>query len=174
MEKEEIIHIFSDAIDAIMQGDTPTLNVEGNTMMEADDIDYSDDEAAETEDSSDVPEVILGCKVVIRNADKETKTYKYDLINGVLPKVTEVFTGHKVGDIIELMGKEWKIEDVILWFGFNKVPWGEEGKRFDTAEFEQILLESKGLIVEFKTWIYAKDMRGRISLVVDELVMFMF
>ncbi|MCM1235728.1 MAG: hypothetical protein NC489_37005 [Ruminococcus flavefaciens] len=114
MEKEEIIHIFSDAIDAIMQGDTPTLNVEGNTMMEADDIDYSDDEAAETEDSSDVPEVILGCKVVIRNADKETKTYKYDLINGVLPKVTEVFTGHKVGDIIELMGKEWKIEDVIL------------------------------------------------------------
>lgn len=114
LEKEEITHIFSDAIDAIMQGDIPMLNLEGNMMAEADDIDYSDDEAAAAEDSSDVPEVILGCKVVIRNADKETKTYKYDLINGALPKVAEVFTGHKVGNIIELMGKEWKIEDVIL------------------------------------------------------------
>lgn len=35
-------------------------------------------------------------------------------INGVLPTTVEVFTGCKVGDIIELMGKEWKIEDVIF------------------------------------------------------------
>ena len=32
----------------------------------------------------------------------------------VLPKVLEVFTGHKVGDVIEMHGDEWKIEDVIL------------------------------------------------------------
>lgn len=114
LEKEEITRIFSDAVDAIMQGDTPTLNLEGNTTVESDDIDYSDDEVAEAEDSSDAPAVILGCKVVIRNADKETKVYKYDLMNGMLPKAVEVFMGHKVGDMIELLGKEWKIEDIIL------------------------------------------------------------
>lgn len=114
LEKEEITRIFSDAVDAIMQGDTPTLNFDGNTTVEADDVDYSDDEITDAEDSSDVPEVILGCKVVIRNADKDTKTYKYDLMNGVLPKAVIVFTGHKVGDMVELMGKEWKIEDVIF------------------------------------------------------------
>lgn len=112
--KEEITRIFSDAVDAIMQGDTPTLNLEGNMTVEVDDIDYTNEEVTEAEDFSDVPEVILGCKVVIRNAEKKTKTYKYDLINAALPKAVEVFTGHKVGDMIELMGEEWKIEDVIL------------------------------------------------------------
>ena len=42
------------------------------------------------------------------------KTYKYDLINGKLPQAVEVFTGHKVGDMVELQGKEWKIEDIII------------------------------------------------------------
>ena len=45
---------------------------------------------------------------------KETKTYKYDMVNGMLPKTVEVFTGCKVGDVIEMMGKEWRIEDVIF------------------------------------------------------------
>ncbi len=40
------------------------------------------------------------------------------------------------------------------------------------AEFEQILSKGENLTVEFKTWIYAKDMRERISLIVDELVAF--
>ena len=40
------------------------------------------------------------------------------------------------------------------------------------AEFEQILSHGENLTVEFKTWIYAKDMRERISLAVDELVAF--
>lgn len=43
-----------------------------------------------------------------------TKTYKYDMVNGMLPKTVEVFTGCKVGDVIEMMGKEWRIEDVIF------------------------------------------------------------
>ena len=30
LEREEITRIFSDAVDAIMQGDVPTLNLEGN------------------------------------------------------------------------------------------------------------------------------------------------
>ena len=59
-------------------------------------------------------EVILGCKVVLRDENRETKTYKYDLINGKLPQAIEVFTGHKVGDMVELSGKEWKIEDIII------------------------------------------------------------
>lgn len=90
------------------------FNEEGNMTVEVDDIDYTNEEVTEAEDFSDVPEVILGCKVVIRNADKKTKTYKYDLINAALPKAVEVFTGHKVGDMLELMGEKWKIEDVIL------------------------------------------------------------
>lgn len=40
------------------------------------------------------------------------------------------------------------------------------------VEFEQILSRGENLTVEFKTWIYAKDMRERISLAVDELVAF--
>lgn len=113
LEREEITRIFSDAVDAIMQGDVPTLDLEGNISAE-EDIDYSDDEDTDTIDTSDVHEVTLGCKVVIRNIDKETKTYKYDMVNGILPKVVKVFTGCKVGDVIEMRGKEWRIEDVIF------------------------------------------------------------
>lgn len=40
------------------------------------------------------------------------------------------------------------------------------------TEFEQVLSKGENLTVEFKTWIYAKDMRERISLAVDELVAF--
>ncbi len=40
------------------------------------------------------------------------------------------------------------------------------------AEFEQVLSKGENSTVEFKTWIYAKDMRERISLAVDELVAF--
>ncbi len=40
------------------------------------------------------------------------------------------------------------------------------------TQFEQVLSKGENLTVEFKTWIYAKDMRERISLAVDELVAF--
>ena len=110
LSQEEITNIFSDAITAIMQGDTPSLNLEGGV----EDIDYSADDEQNLESEPDELEVILGCKVVIHNTDDETKTFKYDLMNGALPKALEVFTGHKVGDIIEMLGKEWKIVDVIL------------------------------------------------------------
>ena len=39
-------------------------------------------------------------------------------------------------------------------------------------DFERLLIAGESLTVEFKTWIHAKDMRERISLVVDELVAF--
>ena len=90
------------------------LNDACSNWKAQEDIDYSDDENTDAVDRSDVPEVTLGCKVVIRNIDKETKTYKYDMVNGMLPKAVEVFTGCKVGDVIEMMGKEWRIEDVIF------------------------------------------------------------
>lgn len=112
LEKEEITRIFSDAIDAIMQGDAPTLNLEGDMSAE-EDIDYSDDNV-DVDDVSDGPEVTLGCKVVIRSADGKVKMYKYDLVNGTLPKTVEVLKGGKVGDIVELMGKKWRIEKIDL------------------------------------------------------------
>ena len=114
LDKEEITDIFYDAIVAIMQGDTPSLNLERGTYEETDDIDYLENEISDEEEATDTAEVILGCKVVIRNENRETKTYKYDLINGKLPQAVEVFTGHKVGDMVELQGKEWKIEDIII------------------------------------------------------------
>lgn len=111
LSQEEITNIFYDAITAIMQGDTPVLNLESSIE---EDIDYSTDDEQNLESELDEPNVILGCKVVIHNEDDETKTFKYDLMNGGLPKTLKVFTGHKVGDIIEILGKEWKIVDVIL------------------------------------------------------------
>ena len=110
LSKEEITSIFSDAIAAIMQGDTPSLNLDGGI----EDIDYSVDDESASGEEPDEPEVILGCKVVIRNENNETKTYKYDLMNGTVPKELEVFTDHKAGDVIEMLGCEWKIEDVVF------------------------------------------------------------
>lgn len=40
------------------------------------------------------------------------------------------------------------------------------------VEFEQVLSKGENLTVEFKTWIYVKDTKERISLAVDELVAF--
>lgn len=37
-----------------------------------------------------------------------TKKRMYDMINEMLPKAVEIFTGCKIGDIIELQGKELK------------------------------------------------------------------
>ena len=39
-------------------------------------------------------------------------------------------------------------------------------------DFERLLIAGESLTIEFKTWIHAKDMRERISLLVDELVAF--
>ena len=113
LSKEEITNIFCDAIDAIMQGDTPSLNLDAGIEEDEDDVDVLDEDDIISEDET-VAEVVLGCKIVIRNEENETKTYKYDLIRGVLPKALEVFTGHKVGDLVEMSGSKWKIEDVIL------------------------------------------------------------
>jgi hypothetical protein len=112
LEKEEITEIFIDAIEAIMQGDTPSLNLDKNNDETGDDVDFSDDAITNIDD--DKTDVVLGCKVVIRNETKETKSYIYDLKYGILPKTVEVFTGHKVGDIVEISGEKWKIEDIIL------------------------------------------------------------
>lgn len=114
LKKEEITGIFVDAIDAIIQGDTPTLNLDRNESAEEEDIDYSEDDGSYTSEDSDIPEVTLGCKVVIRDKNKTTKTYKYDLLNGKLPTTVEIFTGHKIGDYVEMDGEQWKIEDVII------------------------------------------------------------
>lgn len=113
LEKEAITEIFTDAIEAIIQGDTPTLNLDKSTYDTLEeDIDYSDEENVNDIDEAD--EVVLGCKITIRNKAKETKTYKYDFNNGKWLSALNVFTGHKVGDIIEISGVEWKIEDVKL------------------------------------------------------------
>lgn len=109
LSREEITNIFVDAIEAIMQGDTPSLNFDSGEEED----DFADDETT-SDNEGGVEEIIMGCKVVISNGKNETKTYKYDLINGKLPKILESFTGHKVGDVIKIFEEEWKIENVII------------------------------------------------------------
>ena len=114
LEQEEITRILVDAIDAIMQGDTPALILDNNMGDVEEGIeDYEDDNNDKSGDLG-MHEVILGCKVIVRNSNKKTKTYKYDLIDGVMPKTVEIFTGHKIGDYVEINGEQWKIEDVII------------------------------------------------------------
>lgn len=108
LSKEEITNIFSDAIDAILQGDTPSLNFVSGLE---EDIDAEDDEGA-TESGAEVADVVLGCTVVIRNGKGEIKSYQYKQINGKLPEILKAFTGHKEGDIVEIAGDSWKIEEV--------------------------------------------------------------
>ncbi len=110
LDKEEITRIFTDAIDAIMQGDKPILDFDKNSNVEDNDNDYSEDGSLD----SSVSEVVIGCKVVIRDVNNIIKTYKYDFIDGKLPKEVEGFSGHKIGDYVEISGNQWKIEDVIF------------------------------------------------------------
>ena len=110
LEKEEITEIFIEAIEAMMQGDVPSINLD-RIATEDDDIDYSDDSTSSDDDGA---EVTLGCKIIVRNVAKDIKSYKYDFHQGSWPKTLDVFTGHKVGDTVELLGETWKIEDITL------------------------------------------------------------
>lgn len=112
LPQEEITEIFYDTIEAIMQGDEPAIHLE--VGLSKDDIDLDDLETEDINIEDNKLEVTLGCKIIIRNEDKETKTYKYDLVNGKLPTALEVFTGHRIGDIVIIQRIEWKIEDIVL------------------------------------------------------------
>lgn len=107
LPKEEITNIFADAIDAILQGDEPSLNFAGGT--EEDDAEEDD---AFSEEKSERTDVALGCTVVIRNEKGEVKSYQYKLIDGNLPKISQIFTGHREGDTVEIEGNSWRIEEV--------------------------------------------------------------
>lgn len=107
LSKEEITNVFADAITAIMQGDRPTLSFSNTT----EDIDY-DEEISEVanEDLS----VTLGCEIVVRNEDKKVIRYKYDYKDGKLPENLNVFTNCKKGDVVEIKGEQWRIEEITL------------------------------------------------------------
>ena len=113
LSKEEITSIFSDAIDAIIQGDTPTLNLENSS--DVDDIDaltlYKQN--LSTENIS--RKIVLGCQILVQNNQGKRKTYSYDYNkNGELPDTVKLFTNHTIGDKIKIGGESWKIEDIII------------------------------------------------------------
>lgn len=112
LSKEEIADIFSDAINAIVQGDEPSLGHYSNEDEE-EFGDLEESEGSFEEQSGDIT-VSLGCEVVIYNENNVRKRYKYDFFKGVLPKTLEVFTGHKVGDTVEMLGDKWIIEEINL------------------------------------------------------------
>lgn len=112
LSKEEIADIFSDAINAIVQGDEPSLGHYSNEDEEEFD-DLEESGGSFEEQAGDIT-VSLGCEVVIYNENNGRKRYKYDFFKGVLPKTLEVFTGHKVGDTVEMLGDKWIIEEINL------------------------------------------------------------
>lgn len=112
LSKEEIANIFSDAINAIVQGDEPSLGHYSNEDEEEFD-DWEESGDSLEEQSGDIT-VSLGCEVVIYNENNVRKRYKYDFFKGVFPKTLEVFTGHKVGDTVEMLGDKWIIEEINL------------------------------------------------------------
>lgn len=112
LSKEEISDIFSDAITAIMQGDTPSLNLNNYSKENQEDVDYFDE--GNNDSTDDVPSVTLGCMITIRNEAQEIKRYKYDYNNGKWIDLLNIYTGHKVGEFVELKGEQWKIEDISL------------------------------------------------------------
>lgn len=112
LPSEEITEIFYETIEAIMQGDTPSINFDTSISDEDGDVDDLEEKGIASEDEN--AEVTLGCKITVRNEEKTTKTYKYDLKDGKLPTVLEVFTGCQVGDTVLIQGQEWKIEDIVL------------------------------------------------------------
>ena len=104
LEKEKITEIFTDAVEAYMQGDIPSANWDSS-------FPYEDNESEDT--TTEVADVVIGCKVAVQNEDKDIRYYKYDYNeNGVWIEFLDVFKGRKVGDNIEIDGKSWKIVDV--------------------------------------------------------------
>lgn len=117
LEQDEITDIFINAIESIMQGDKPSLSF-NDSLDDVDDLEDDDtseeyvENMDESEDSS-IP-VTLGCKVMVRDSNGKTKVYKYDYINGSLPKNIPDFKGLSVGDSFEFMGNNYKIEDISI------------------------------------------------------------
>lgn len=108
LTKEEITKIFFDAIKAILHGDSPSLNL-SNDVEDNDDLEDDEEFSRGESESTDVA---LGCTVVIRNDKNEVKKYLYKMIDGKLPKLLEVFTGCKEGDLVEMLGDIWEIIEV--------------------------------------------------------------
>lgn len=102
LEKEEIVDIFSDAIESFMQGNAPSLGTDRKRLADPINIDYSSG-------PNDITKVVLGCKVIVQNRASEVKTYAYALKDGCLPSLVRKFTGCKVGDTVELYGAIWEI-----------------------------------------------------------------
>jgi len=114
LEKEEITDIFTDAIEANMQGDTPSLSLDRSADEDADAEDFAD-EANDNGTESGTVEVTLGCLIIVRNLENNgTKRFKYDYANGRWLEILNVFSHRKVGDTIELSGEKWIIEEILL------------------------------------------------------------
>ena len=117
LEQDEITDIFINAIESIMQGDKPSLSF-NDSLDDVDDLEDDDTseeyvEKMDEDGTSSIP-VTLGCKVMVRDSNGKLKVYKYDYINGSLPKNIPDFEGLFVGDSFEFKGNNYKIEDISI------------------------------------------------------------
>lgn len=113
LKKEEITELFCNAINAIMQGDTPSIRINESEATEENDDDDTDYTTTDTSTNNE-RQVTLGCKIIIRNASGQFATYKYDYINGHFPESLYIFKNHKEGDIIEKNNEKWTLESITI------------------------------------------------------------
>lgn len=120
LPKEEITDIIVNTIQGIVQGDKFAINIENSSD---DEVDFEEDVVEEAEEiitneehveEEYALEVVLGCKVVVKDNTGEDRTFKFDYINGEIPAMIKPLVGHRVGDTVILSGKTYSIVDVCL------------------------------------------------------------
>ena len=106
LSQKMITEIFTDAIEAYLQGDTPSANW--------DEASNDDDDDTEETLSSVSADVVIGCNITVRNeVTREIKCIKYAYgEDGSWLDSLDVFKGRKVGDTVEIDEEFWKIEDI--------------------------------------------------------------
>jgi len=115
LSAEEITDAMVNNIQGIMQGDASDISVEdeNDEILENDDS-ILDDEVEQVEDDSSELEVTLGCKVVVKDEDGNTTTYKYDYVNGNIPILIRPLEGLHAGAEVMIGRKSFVIEKVYL------------------------------------------------------------
>lgn len=125
LPKGEITNILVNAILRIMKGDEFAISIDN---IENDESEYEDDDASEANESivsvskEDVVqdendsgmEIVLGCKVLLKDIDGNMRTFKVDYINGVIPEMVKPLAGHHIGDSIIIQNCKYSIENVYL------------------------------------------------------------
>lgn len=107
LEPETITEIFTDAIETIMQGDTPSLDL--SAALDPDETGENDDDPEEPLKRVVVP----GCKIIVHDKHMNPRAYVYNYDNDVVPPHLKPFTDRGIGDDVLIDGEFYTIQDII-------------------------------------------------------------